>query len=211
MALIKCKECGKEISDSVNSCPHCGYVYKEAKQMTTKKVITIILILVLTCLILSMVLSYLFSVVIPNIQENYEKSKYYGEWQLVDEKYENVMEIPGVGEIEYKLKTQININKDNLENESSIFGSCGFNSPKEFAITNLEDSGCTKTFYLHTTLAKIMDIESVSGYFSSEKIENAGKVDICFEIKDKTLIQKKCDMDNGRVKNINLRYKLNEK
>ena len=33
MALIKCKECGKEISDSVNYCPHCGYVYKKAKEM----------------------------------------------------------------------------------------------------------------------------------------------------------------------------------
>lgn len=25
MALIKCQECGKEISDSAVSCPHCGY------------------------------------------------------------------------------------------------------------------------------------------------------------------------------------------
>ena len=25
MALIKCPECGKEVSDSAKSCPHCGY------------------------------------------------------------------------------------------------------------------------------------------------------------------------------------------
>ena len=25
MALIKCKECGKEISSKATSCPHCGY------------------------------------------------------------------------------------------------------------------------------------------------------------------------------------------
>lgn len=24
MALIKCKECGKEISDKATACPHCG-------------------------------------------------------------------------------------------------------------------------------------------------------------------------------------------
>ncbi|MBP3469718.1 MAG: zinc-ribbon domain-containing protein [Lachnospiraceae bacterium] len=24
MSLIKCKECGKEISDQASSCPHCG-------------------------------------------------------------------------------------------------------------------------------------------------------------------------------------------
>ena len=32
MALIKCPECGKEISDSVNKCPHCGYQMKKRKK-----------------------------------------------------------------------------------------------------------------------------------------------------------------------------------
>ena len=27
MALISCKECNKEMSDSAQSCPHCGYTY----------------------------------------------------------------------------------------------------------------------------------------------------------------------------------------
>jgi len=30
MALIKCPECNKEISDKVKSCPHCGYPFDEA-------------------------------------------------------------------------------------------------------------------------------------------------------------------------------------
>lgn len=30
MALINCKECGKEFSDSAEFCPHCGYNYKYA-------------------------------------------------------------------------------------------------------------------------------------------------------------------------------------
>ena len=25
MSMIICKECGKEISDKANVCPHCGY------------------------------------------------------------------------------------------------------------------------------------------------------------------------------------------
>ena len=25
MALIKCPECGKQMSDMAGSCPHCGY------------------------------------------------------------------------------------------------------------------------------------------------------------------------------------------
>ena len=31
MALIKCKECGKEISSTVKVCPHCGYKKKPSK------------------------------------------------------------------------------------------------------------------------------------------------------------------------------------
>ena len=30
MALIYCKECGKQISDNATACPHCGYVFSKA-------------------------------------------------------------------------------------------------------------------------------------------------------------------------------------
>ncbi|MDD0825037.1 zinc ribbon domain-containing protein [Mannheimia sp. AT1] len=30
MALHRCPECRKKISDSVESCPHCGFSFKEA-------------------------------------------------------------------------------------------------------------------------------------------------------------------------------------
>lgn len=32
MALIQCKECGKEISSTAKKCPHCGFVNKELKE-----------------------------------------------------------------------------------------------------------------------------------------------------------------------------------
>lgn len=35
MALIVCPECGKEISDKVKTCPHCGYPLAESDQDTT--------------------------------------------------------------------------------------------------------------------------------------------------------------------------------
>ena len=34
MALIKCKECGKEISDKADHCPHCGYKNPVEQQIT---------------------------------------------------------------------------------------------------------------------------------------------------------------------------------
>ena len=36
MALIKCPECGKEISDAAESCPNCGYPIKGQQQMMCK-------------------------------------------------------------------------------------------------------------------------------------------------------------------------------
>ena len=50
MALIKCPECEKEISDTVKTCPHCGYkLRKKAKDniKTSNKIIIIILIIII--------------------------------------------------------------------------------------------------------------------------------------------------------------------
>ena len=51
MALIRCKECGKEISENAKSCPNCGNPIKtEEKKKTNKKMyvtISIVIILIL--------------------------------------------------------------------------------------------------------------------------------------------------------------------
>lgn len=39
MALVKCKECGKEISDTIKKCPNCGY--KEKKPVNKKMIIIV--------------------------------------------------------------------------------------------------------------------------------------------------------------------------
>lgn len=38
MALVKCKECGKELSDKAKICPHCGY--RKQKTITKKTILT---------------------------------------------------------------------------------------------------------------------------------------------------------------------------
>jgi len=37
MAMIKCKECGKEISSLAEKCPHCGHMTRYGKEMNDKK------------------------------------------------------------------------------------------------------------------------------------------------------------------------------
>lgn len=57
MALIKCPECGKEMSDTLNSCPHCGYVFNKKNSNKTKKkyiigipIILCVLIIISICI-----------------------------------------------------------------------------------------------------------------------------------------------------------------
>ena len=42
MALIKCPECGKEISDTTSKCIHCGYEFSKEKVDTSDKEIIIL-------------------------------------------------------------------------------------------------------------------------------------------------------------------------
>ena len=56
MALIKCVECGKDISDTVKSCPHCGMKVKKVKDnqdsgSKNKKIIIIVVSVVLVLVI----------------------------------------------------------------------------------------------------------------------------------------------------------------
>lgn len=40
MALIKCPECGKEISDKATLCPNCGYEgFKKKKKIIKKNIV----------------------------------------------------------------------------------------------------------------------------------------------------------------------------
>ena len=50
MALVKCKECGKEISDTIKKCPHCGY--KEKKKISKKNLITIVIAAVVAVIVI---------------------------------------------------------------------------------------------------------------------------------------------------------------
>lgn len=42
MALIKCPECGQEISDTAKSCPHCGYKIAKKMEIDKRKIFAIV-------------------------------------------------------------------------------------------------------------------------------------------------------------------------
>ena len=47
MALIKCPECGKEISDKAKKCPNCGYSNKKSGNVYKVGIITIVVIVII--------------------------------------------------------------------------------------------------------------------------------------------------------------------
>ena len=66
MAIVNCKECGKEISDMAQTCPHCGVVLKKdtyTKEILTAKKVAIFLI---TILILVVIYFFITGYWIPN-------------------------------------------------------------------------------------------------------------------------------------------------
>jgi RNA polymerase subunit RPABC4/transcription elongation factor Spt4 len=55
MALINCKECGKEISDGAIACPHCGAKINTSEGL---KLLGLLAIMFIIYMILSTILSY---------------------------------------------------------------------------------------------------------------------------------------------------------
>jgi len=65
MALIKCYECGHEISDKASACPNCGIKIKQKKKSVN---IILLAIIVVVCLIISIVVANIYkSVSYPNV------------------------------------------------------------------------------------------------------------------------------------------------
>ena len=48
MSLVKCKECGKEISDTAKLCPNCGVQIKQKYNKRIKIIISVIILIVIS-------------------------------------------------------------------------------------------------------------------------------------------------------------------
>lgn len=70
MALVKCKECGKEISSTAKQCPQCGY---KEKRMIQKKTIVIALLCVL---VIGGMFTLIGTTVLKNVTETHKYKEY---------------------------------------------------------------------------------------------------------------------------------------
>lgn len=195
MALIKCKECGKEISDSVKSCPHCGYVYKEEKKMTTGKVIKIVIIMAIIGIALFFGITYLFFDYIPKVKQNKKNENYYGKYELVFDgfnEYNNLEDIDGnINNIfpdNYVAINNFEITKNNLKIDSG-FGNFDYG----FSTGSWDE--------LDTIL--VITLDQLVKYDSSNQSWKGRK--LCFNKKDDTLVQIDCPL--GQMRSVGIVYK----
>lgn len=80
MALIKCKECGKELSDKAKICPNCGY--REQKPITKKTILTFGVIALIVAL---------FGVILCFVGSKVQEKKEYKEYDELYSKTKQMM------------------------------------------------------------------------------------------------------------------------
>lgn len=62
MALIKCQECGKEISEKADSCPNCGFKIKKTEQNSSSQLKVGTVISIIACAIILILICYIFAI-----------------------------------------------------------------------------------------------------------------------------------------------------
>lgn len=113
MALINCKECGKEISDTAKICIHCGARTEMAKKISLNRRDTIIAISVAIIMIAIAILSvYYFKIGNPSyryIKEAIKILEDYKDNKITDEKARNELK-----SLSYKAKKENEEKKDDM-------------------------------------------------------------------------------------------------
>lgn len=199
MSLIKCKECGKEISDKASSCPECGYVYKKQKTNVGK----IVLISFIT-LVVSVGLFYggmcLFLEIIPQSQTNNAIKSFYGEYELISYDFENLPNDFYGKDIfdDYDIIKTIKIDNSNSIDTKGGLGSKGkFN----FANSKSWEVNTSSKVFLIFDLEKI--INSKSAVYTGWKERK-----VCFVKTEEGLSQITCPLDdNTTLTNLKIKYK----
>lgn len=135
MALIKCPECGKEISDKADSCPNCGYSMNSENEKvsfnlkakrtggTSKKSKILIIVLILLFIGVGAIL-YNILVAQPKIKEEQDLAIYNEVYSLIkSDKYaEAISKIESVDLSKENIEKIVNVIKSRLKD--SLITSC---------------------------------------------------------------------------------------
>ena len=139
MALMKCKECGKEISSKAEFCPHCGFVYKKGKG--TKKVVFTTIITVFSIIIV-LILTIVLFVLFEKTRDARNTKKYYGTWELVSGDY---------SDSNVSFIDEMVIDEKNVESQTNVGGYLSTHSQK-YAVRKIDK---TNKLFIFTEVQNI--------------------------------------------------------
>lgn len=80
MALIKCSECGKEISDKAKVCPNCGSKTNFAHKKSKDNKLTILVVIGFIIILVSLVFWFFNDEDSKRLMEIYQENQNMQEW-----------------------------------------------------------------------------------------------------------------------------------
>lgn len=112
MALINCQECGKEISDKANSCPHCGCpsvstVTDEKQEIVvqrSRKISNKLIVIVIGVILVVVVGSVIYNVKVSLPKKNYEEAISFLEKGMYKEGQEILQTLVGYEDVDTILR-----------------------------------------------------------------------------------------------------------
>lgn len=194
MAMIKCKECGKDISDTVKKCVHCGFVYKKQNKIISKiinikktKIIFIYVVLLIIALIGSI---YIFN----------NKDRIIRYFEL--EQKNKIEKITGQSNEKNEASNQLIITNDYINIRSSnsiaseILGKVYIN--EIYTILDMKEDDIYNWYKIETS-------KNVKGYIASEKknpyvtlfLVDSNNIDVTEEIENNNTNNPNTDNDNN--------------
>lgn len=184
MALIKCSECGKEISDKANTCPNCGI-----KIHNNKNIMKIVIVIVVLCLGI-FIFSGRLTRFLTNSKNDKIIKKIEGTYVLTNNTFEllnnEINNIQG----EYTINNEIKIEKDNT-----------------YFVNGIEE--CQKEYKLiKSSQNKLLLITGFHMLAPYKDKHTDLDVIVCFNVENNKLKQTNCPNDGILISlpNVNLEY-----
>ena len=91
MAMIKCKECGKEISSTAEKCPHCGYKTAHGQNVSGAKMLLVFWAITIVCMVVGVIL------LLVNMGEFMDLKDYLDEFKYFSDEEQKAVQTFGVG------------------------------------------------------------------------------------------------------------------
>ena len=129
MAMIKCKECGKEISSTAEKCPHCGYKTAHGQNVSGAKMLLVFWAITIVCMVVGVIL------LLVNMGEFMDLKDYLDEFNAIWEKQrEYHPEL--TEELKHEIRDVVIFYQRRLKSQKGLVSFCELESEEREIVTS---------------------------------------------------------------------------